>query len=173
MCGPSSRNRSVFVSYSPADRALASGLAAGLRARGIEVWIESEALEPGRSWAEAIDQMLANARYCIVLVSVGSNPADPHTSIEWSKIQGSIWARRNLQVLPVIIGDAEIPPFLRRWQALRVSDKADMDALVEDVINALGADAVATPTISEHELERTRKRFDEIRSSLAGIKYSP
>lgn len=172
MSSESSLYPSVLISYASADRVFASKLAASLRSRGIKVWIDVEALSAGMPWTEQLSIALARAQLCLLIVSTASNSADPGTSSEWSKIQGMVWNRHDLKVMPVIIGEAEAPPFLRRWKAVRVSNSTEVMQVVEEVVRGLGSSDLEEATVRSYDVEQTKKRFDEIRGSLAELKNS-
>jgi hypothetical protein len=87
----------IYLSHAAADRAFAARVADRLRAGGIAVLTDSE-VEAGRRWGEAIENALARANACLVLVSKASNPSDPSTSTEWARIQDTIWRRPDLKV---------------------------------------------------------------------------
>ena len=59
----------VFISYSHKDAAFANMLVDDLRAADIEVWIDQDAIEPGQSISQRINQGLGSADYVLILIS--------------------------------------------------------------------------------------------------------
>jgi len=91
-------------------------------------------------------------------------PASPRVSKEWCAIQESAWRRQDLSICPVQLGNAELPPFLRKWQSVRLDEPGrDIEKAARDIADAVGRNS-REPEASPSELERstTRERFREI-----------
>ena len=109
---------SVFVSYSHEDAATARHIAAALQGAGMKVWIDGGELLVGDSLIDRIANGIHDADFLIALVS--------HSSVQsnWCKyevglaIYGRITTGR-IKVLPVRVGDVEMPPALRDAPPLR------------------------------------------------------
>lgn len=64
--------RSVFISHSSIDHALAKSLADRLSARGHRTWMAPENIQPGASYGQAIIQAIAETDTFVVLISKSS-----------------------------------------------------------------------------------------------------
>lgn len=116
----------VFVSYSRDDQAAARSLASELDAQGNEVWLSGDALVAGKRWADQTSEAMRSAN--VVVLLIGSEPSD-WVRNEWSQALGESWRKDSpVTVVPVVLGDAEPPAFLRDRQMIRVDDTpADWD----------------------------------------------
>jgi hypothetical protein len=59
----------VFISYASEDRAAASRLAEGLRAAGLEVWFDQDALRMGDDWARSIRRGIERCSLFLPVIS--------------------------------------------------------------------------------------------------------
>lgn len=131
----------LFLSYAALDRAFALKLATSLQALGHRVWIDHWEIGVGDALWRTIEAGLADADYVIVILS-------PHT---WR----SAWVERELEVtyteellqrrtmlLPALIADCSLPPFLR---ARRFADfRRGYDIGLAELVSALDYQRVWT-----------------------------
>jgi hypothetical protein len=93
----------TFVSYAREDEAFAITVAAAMRDRGVEIWIDRWNIEPGADWNKAIDAALnACANFLIVL--------SPE-AVRSDEVAGELRVALNDQrhVVPVLYRPCEIP----------------------------------------------------------------
>ena len=119
---------SVFLSYSWADKPLARGLAAGLAASGCRVWIDEGELRVGDSLVQSISEALDQVDFVVALVSAASVGSD------WCRKEISLAMtgevkRQGLTVMPLRVGDLDMPPTLK--------DKVHLAVDPDDVPGAL------------------------------------
>jgi hypothetical protein len=155
----------IFLSHAHADRAFAMRLAEGLRARGLEVWSDRQ-LAPGQPWREAVEAALSEADSCVVVVSKSTVGSGGGTSAEWSGIQDAVWRRPELKVVPVLLGSAELPPFLRPWRIVGPVPASEPQRAVDRIVDAIGAEDGRQQDLVREGDEAAQQRFDEIRASL-------
>lgn len=62
----------LFLSYAREDAASARKLYEALIARGLNVWLDQEALRPGQNWRVAVRQAIRDSRYFLALLSRNS-----------------------------------------------------------------------------------------------------
>ena len=62
----------LFLSYAREDAAAARKLYEELTARGLNVWLDQEALRPGQNWRVAVRQAIRDSRYFLALLSRNS-----------------------------------------------------------------------------------------------------
>ena len=124
---------SIFISYSHADKPLAQALAKALEAKGIKVWIDERELRVGDSIIERVATAVAQTDFFIALVSESSRES------RWCKkelhlaITGEL-GREGVQVLPLRVGDVEMPDTLRDVLYLDV-DPEYIEPTVERLVN--------------------------------------
>jgi len=111
----------VFLSYSSKYRQHAEALAKELQALGASAWLDSKDLVPGRPWEEEIRKAINDARLIAFLVEP-SSPAEKVQQEYMAALEHS-WSDNDKVLLPILIGDAEPPSFLRHVQALRVRER--------------------------------------------------
>ena len=131
-----------FISYSRADTALQQKVVAGLRERGVNVWVDTENLVPGSpAWEREIEKSIRNASGIIVLLSPDSNNS------EWVRREISFTEENDKRIFPVHIhGDENesIPLRLSSHQRvdLRRNFSKGLDTLAHALKDHLGVTAV-------------------------------
>jgi adenylate cyclase len=65
--------RPVFISYSTKNTAIAEDVCAGLEDSGIRCWIAPRDIDPGTSWAAAIDKAIDTCKVMVLILSSQSN----------------------------------------------------------------------------------------------------
>src|SRR5512145_1563210 len=131
-----------FISYSRADTALQQKVVAGLRERGVNVWVDTENLIPGSpAWEREIEKSIRGASGIIVLLSPDSNNS------QWVRREISFTEEHDKRIFPVHIrGDENdsIPLRLSSHQRvdLRRNFSKGLDTLASALKNHLGVTAV-------------------------------
>ena len=101
-------SRAAFVSYASEDAAAALRLAAGLRAAGIEVWLDSSELKGGDAWDHRIRTQLRECALFIPLISQrSSGRTEGYFRLEWhlADQRSHLMARSRPFIVPVCIDD--------------------------------------------------------------------
>ena len=62
----------VFISYSRRDLAFVEGLAADLKASGLDVWYDLSGLGGGSRWSREIEKAIRDSQYVLVVLSPDS-----------------------------------------------------------------------------------------------------
>ena len=162
----------VFVSYTQEDRDIDRTIARRLNERGISTWLDIERLHPGENWSESLRQAVDASRIGVVLLSAKTNPSAALVSKEWAAMQECAWRRPEFSLCPVLLDNVTIPAFLRGWQGLRLSRKAeDIEEGVEKIVDIVRRDPserVRKP--SEQDLSQAAARFTEIARTLEEVK---
>lgn len=112
----------VFLSHNSKDKPAVRQLAEALKNRGLNVWLDEWELIPGRSWINALGEIIETVRAAAVLV--GKDGMGPW---EVPEMEGCLieFVNRAMPVIPVLLPDApempELPLFLKRftWVDLR------------------------------------------------------
>jgi TolB protein len=135
-----------FVSYSREDANLQRRIIAGLRGRGINVWVDVENLIPGSpAWEREIERSIRSASGVIVLLSPDSNNS------EWVRREISFAEQNEKRIFPVLVSgneDDSIPLRLSNHQ--RVDLRRHFQHGLDELANAL-RDHVGLTTISKRK----------------------
>lgn len=132
--------RTVFISYARADAAVVLALAQDLRAAGIPIWLDQLDIAPGVPWDAEIQRALGASG--TVLCMLSPHAVDSENVLD--EISMALDGRK--RVVPVRLGDCEIPLRLRRRQYVDLVDGRErgLQRLIGALRDAGGA-APATP----------------------------
>jgi hypothetical protein len=148
------RSPSVFLSYSSLDKErFAQGLAARLRARGIDVWFDDWEILPGDSLVDRIfEHGLASADVVIVVLSRNS-VASPWVREE---LHAGLHRRiaKEVTLIPVVIDDCEIPTSLHDTKWLRIGDLTNYERELGELVGAILRQD-STPPLGASNYDRT------------------
>ena len=148
----------VFISYAKGDRSRAAELASVLETKGWSVWWDRDIL-PGRTFDDAIEEALTDARSVVVLWSTES------VKSRWVRAEASAAAERDALV-PVLIEPATIPLEFRRLEAADLTtwqgdrDDRELQELIETLDGRIRTDTrpdtqpVAKPYPAQRSLDR-------------------
>ena len=114
----------VFLSYASEDTSAARRLCEGLRASGIEVWIDQSELRGGDAWDAAIQQQIRECALFVPLISASTDArGEGYFRLEWRlAVERSFhFADDQPFLLPVVIDDtaqvgARVPDRFRERQ---------------------------------------------------------
>jgi hypothetical protein len=99
---------SVYLSYSHMDSEFARKLTADLRTAGVRVWVDESELKIGDAFVEKMQKGIDEADYLAVLISPNS------VNSTWVRRELELaLTRPDLKVLPLLIGDCNLPPELK------------------------------------------------------------
>ena len=127
----------VFVSHASEDKErFVLRFAEGLRAKGIEAWVDRWEILPGDSLIQRIfEEGIKQSSAVVVVLSTFS------VSKPWVKEELDAAAVKRIndgsKLIPVVIDDCEVPQVLQATAWLRVRDLADIDGAVEIVTRAV------------------------------------
>ncbi|HWR13534.1 MAG TPA: toll/interleukin-1 receptor domain-containing protein [Terriglobales bacterium] len=131
----------VFISYSHADSKFVTKLATQLVRRNAHVWVDQWELNVGDSLLNRIQDAIQDASALLVVLSKAS------VASEWCKKELNAGLIRELDekrviVLPVLLEDCEIPPFLRekKYADFRKNFDAGLTALTDALLRVTSAD---------------------------------
>lgn len=153
----------VFLSHGNASAAQAEQFAARLTAEGIQPVDATSPLEPGQNWASAIGQEMKSADAFVFMLEPGAE-RDVRLQEQWRSAIQQSWSEPAKPMIPVLVGDAQLPGFLRDRQAIRVESADDWSRVAGIVAASLRtepAKAGAGPAEASQSAER-KQRLDEI-----------
>ncbi len=156
-------DKQVFVSYSSPDSEVAGEVAKDLREQGLTVWLDDASFTPGERIQDTIRAELDRADAFVVVISPDSENSR-WSRYELSEIVKRTWADPSKQVIPIVIGDAELPGYLRDRRSVRVESpgyhlESIVRALLEEGFE-LEPEQAATGRSDEGELRLDRRLAD-------------
>ncbi len=139
--GVDQRGFDVFLSHNSEDKVDVRRLNTQLKKRGVITWLDEEQLAPGRTWMDALEEIVKSCRCAVVCV--GPNGIGPWHKAEMQALLNRFAGEEKhdpgspLSVIPVLLpnapADVELPLFLERftWVDLRGGlRKAGIDRLI-------------------------------------------
>ena len=111
----------VFLSYSSKDKTWVNRLKEALQKQGLKVWLDHDQIRPGDLFAGALEQGLEESKAVALIVSPESMESG-WVEEEYSRALSLAKRKQQpLQLIPVILRDAELPGFLatRQWVDFR------------------------------------------------------
>jgi hypothetical protein len=122
----------IFVSYASEDRAAAATLAAGLRAAGLEVWLDKDALRLADDWARSIRRGMERCSLFLPVISRQSVSEENRRRYFWREWNEADDFARGMApdepfIVPVVIDDtrldrAPLPDSFHRAQGKSLPD---------------------------------------------------
>ena len=163
----------VVISNTSGTGPLAIELAQALASRGIRTWAGPRDLEVGRQWQLELHRAMDKADSFIFLVDPRSS-VSPWQETEWRAILAKVWTDANTRVIPVLIGSAVPPPFLRNWVSITVDPVKEPHRWTERVVDAVesirSSNTRPLPAKSKRERE---KRLAEIGKAAKALSVTP
>ena len=101
----------IFISHSSRDKAAAAHLATTLNFCAIDVWLDDWELEIGQSLTDEIAKAMDDSRFIAILITENYNKT-VWTKTEYKKALARERKENRTVMLPLIVGEAQIPDFL-------------------------------------------------------------
>jgi hypothetical protein len=124
----------VFLSHSSKDKEHIRKLAVALRSKRVDVWLDEEQIKIGDDFVKALERGLQECDFVVVLLSPNFL-LGPWAQEEYrSTLQRQVESRTTI-LLPAIIQDCEVPPFLaaKRYADLRTDFVRGAESLASSV----------------------------------------
>lgn len=157
----------IFISHSSKDREAALKLATDLNFVGVDVWLDQWELHVGQSLTDGIAAAMEASRYIAILITSNYNKS-VWTKTEYKKALAREQKEGRTVMLPLIVGEADVPDFLE--------DKIYLDLRVE-YFSGLMRVAAMVHDISEFRISRAIARkpqsIAEIWRVLESIGFDP
>lgn len=101
----------IFISHSSRDKAAALHLAKTLNFCAVDVWLDDWELEVGQSLTTEISKAMDESRFIAILITENYNKT-VWTNTEYKKALAREQKEQRSVMLPLIVGEAQIPGFL-------------------------------------------------------------
>jgi formylglycine-generating enzyme required for sulfatase activity len=129
----------AFISYAREDAAFALRLAADLKARGANVWLDQLDIEPGLPWEREVQRALAACNHMLIILTP--------TSVEKDNVMDEIdyALKKEKRIVPIYYRDCEVP--FRIGRLNQIDMRLDYESGLRALIRGLGAGEGATPPV--------------------------
>ena len=128
----------IFVSYAREDQLAVGGLVHFLRAAGYDVWFDKDRLHAGQDWKLVIESEIARADLLIICLSphsvnkTGFVQKEMRLALEQMELRPA----SQVYIIPVSLGECEIPKALDRWHVLALEEPDARQRLLLAINNA-------------------------------------
>jgi len=158
----------IFISHSSRDKAAALDLATTLNFCSVDVWLDDWELEVGQSLTDEIAKAMDESRYIAILITQNYNKT-VWTKTEYKKALSREQQEQRTVMLPLIVGEAEIPDFLE--------DKIYIDLRTDyysGIVNLVGmVHGLTRYRVSRALSERKPESVRDVWSLLESIGFNP
>lgn len=132
-----SEKNSVFISHSSVDKPLVDKLVAEISSIGVKVWYDKFDITLGDSVPGKINEGLSKAKYFIIVLSNAS------INSKWvqEELNAALMKQINMNgtfILPIKIGECEIPPLLSHRKYLNLEE--NYHTAIEELLDLLKKD---------------------------------
>jgi hypothetical protein len=128
----------VFVSHSRVNSSWALRLCDELGKRNVDTWLDARDLEPGTEWEQGVESAIEGAGGFVFLIGP-PGPGDRWQTYEWQQVVNhEYYLDRSKCLIPVLIGEPELPGFLKTRQSLVLGDTpASCGDVADKIVSAL------------------------------------
>ena len=144
---------SVFLSFSNSDRNIALKVAAALSEGGVQVWFEEYNIKGGSDIVREIERGLDSADFVLFFISQSSVQKSRAQKELQIALHRHVSGEGGAVILPILLEPAEVPPLLRDFQWLDMTD-GDVGKAAKRILE----------TIEQYTIPRSRD--DESKSIL-------
>jgi hypothetical protein len=168
---PVPHKRQVFVSYSPADRALVEKLIDRLRRRGVEARSRDRVSAQG-TLQTTVDGLLKSADDVLFVIGAKNDPSSEQMQ-EWSIALQAKWRDPGKRLVPVLLDNAQMPSFLSEYQALKLKrPKEEWESAIDELIDLINRDPAQERLAGSNDTHSAKrnKRLQYIERAAENLK---
>jgi TIR domain/YEATS family len=123
------KEKTVFVSYAAADAALGEAIQQALREHGVEQATLDDVVEAGKPWEASLLSAIEGADLVLALFSDAPS--------QWVEREARAAAAHDVDVVPIVVGDTQLPEAFSRLNAVSLGGVADVGPLVDSLVSDL------------------------------------
>jgi len=157
----------AFLSYSSANRVFAAKLRDELAKLGLSVW--SDGAAPGVKLPERIEAGIRSASDLLVLIGPRDG-RDEEQELTWRSVLETVWKDSSKRLIPILLKDAPLPPFILSAFKLSSMDGADIPVVRVRDPRQVAEAARAIVQVARGEISRSREGMERRRSQAAEIR---
>jgi tetratricopeptide (TPR) repeat protein len=158
----------VFLSHGNASAPDAEKLTARLAAAGMQPVDAMSVVQPGQNWAAAIGEEVKSADAFVFVLEPGAE-RDARLQEQWRSAIQQSWSAPAKPMIPVLVGDAQLPGFLRDRQAIRIERAEDWNRVVDAVAASLKGDQANAGAAEAAQSAERKQRLEEITQDVTKL----
>lgn len=158
---------SIFLSHNSKDKPFVRKLADDLRKKGHYVWVDEAEIKVGDSLIGKIEEGIENTEYLGVVISNNSNKSEWVNREVRTALNQEIHNKK-VKVLPILIEDAEIPPFLIDKKYADFTSDDNYDNALQDILDRLSElpDGIDKSSFSKEDVEFYKQQLEYLKEQL-------
>jgi hypothetical protein len=148
----------VFISHSRVNSSAALRLCDALRKRSVETWLDARDLAIGVEWDKGVVSAIQGAAGFVFLIGP-EGPGDRWQTFEWQQVvNDEYYLDPSKPLIPVLIGNPEVPGFLKTRQWLVLGDTpGSCEDVADKIVSALRNPAISVD-VRKLEMGRQARR---------------
>jgi hypothetical protein len=148
----------VYISHSRQNASAAFRISEALEGRQVKTWLDLRELGSGADWNEKVAEATRNAGAFVFLIGP-PGPDDRLQQFEWQQVvEEEYYLDPTKPLIPVVIGGAEVPGFLRARKAIPVdASMIDFQTLADTIVDSINKPG---DTVDPGSIERGRQARD-------------
>ncbi len=131
---------SVFLVYAHLDKDAVHKLFTRMTRDKINVWLDSEKLQPGQDWQYEIRRALLESNFVLICLSKNFNKQQGyrHEEVKLALEKASLLRREEIFIIPVRLEECEMPEALRHLHRVDLFEAGGYKKLMRTVTERLG-----------------------------------
>lgn len=145
-------SQDVFISYSRVDLDFVEALNEFLEKVGVSTWFDKKSLIPGHKWETIIEDEIPISKVFLTCLSKAGLDKRGHFHVEQNlAVKAALRIPpEELFIIPVLLGDCEIPRSFRQYQTVNLVEPGAIEMLLVSFSAALNRTIVASPESVSH-----------------------
>lgn len=137
----------VFISYSRVDLPFVERLDHFLTEAGVTTWFDRRSLLPGQKWEDVIDDEISESKTFLTCLSKAAMDKKGYFHVEQHRASEAALRvpPEQLFILPVALGDCEVPRKLRQYHTVNLVEPGAIEMLVRSLSSAVERNLFAEP----------------------------
>lgn len=142
----------AFISYSHADDAFVVKFDEFLRTVGVSTWFDRRSLKVGQKWDAVIEDVIPESHVFISCLSAAGLDRRGYFQVEQQLATKAALRvpSDQLFVLPVLLGDCQIPREFRQYHAVNLMDPGAIESLLQSLSDALDRQVSCDGSAADH-----------------------
>lgn len=142
----------VFISYSRVDLPFVERLDHFLTEAGVTTWFDRKSLLPGQRWEDVIDDEISESKTFLTCLSKAGMDKKGYFHVEQHRASEAALRvpPEQLFILPVALGDCEVPRKLRQYHTVNLVEPGAIEMLLRSLSSAVERELFAeTDTVTK------------------------
>ncbi|ELE62703.1 toll/interleukin-1 receptor domain-containing protein [Escherichia coli] len=132
------KGKQIFLMYPVQEKDKARQITCKLNELGFDVWFDENNILPGQIIEKQINQAIDNSAAAILLLSNEDMESYIRKEVEGFLRKATVKDENYVPIIPVIIGDAELPAMLKNIKSVNYEDEKLIDKLNLSLKSILG-----------------------------------